>query len=177
MSDSRPRRGFPLPGMGHVLVLAAAVCGAWLLWSGARGQGWPFHVTPTPAEPADQTRIIDVIDRLPDADVTELIAALSDADAHVRRVALSQLASIGPEAEDALSAIRERLKDERAGVRQAAIIALGHVGQNSTDDISLLSQLLADDSPIAADSAASVLDVIGAPAKDAVMPALGSNSP
>ena len=57
--------------------------------------------------------------------VPNLIRALNDADAAVRRDAIHALASIQPPAQETLSALATAMRDPDRGVRRAAVAALG----------------------------------------------------
>jgi len=109
MSGIRPStERIKLPGAGQLLVIAAAVVAAWLLWSESRDRGWIPGVVPRSANEFE--RQADAFDSLQPPDVSELIATLSKSrNPAARRQALMQLASIGPKAAEARDAIRDRL--------------------------------------------------------------------
>src|SRR5438132_340776 len=110
MSEHRWRRGIFLPSLGQLLVLAAAVCAAWLLWSETRNLD--EGDTPPSDGPTEQLQSFDALvsegrDAIPD-----LVAMLSDRDPKIRRNAVIALGRIGPEAGESLEPIRERLHDD-----------------------------------------------------------------
>jgi HEAT repeat protein len=178
MSARNSSRGISPPSFGQGLVIAAAVCGAWIIWSEARDRGW-ISGTVQPA--------VNLVDRLHESDaakprgpvsIAPLIAELSNEfDPNARRQALLQLSSIGPDAAEAIEAIRERLKDEDEGVRYAAVLALSRVSQGSEQFLAELPALLNDSSRGVRELAADALADIGRPATELALDLVRSDSP
>jgi HEAT repeat protein len=167
-----------LPGAGQLLVVAAAACAAWLFWSESRDRGWIPGVAPRPADAANEGHDTETFDSLELPSTSELIVALSDTrDSAARRKALLQLSSIGPDATEAIGAIRDRLKDEHAGVRYAAVFTLWRVSQDAEFVMPELSAMLEDRSGAVRDVTAETFAAIGRPATGLVLQMLHSDSP
>ncbi len=85
---------------------------------------------------------VDALGRIGEAAVPQLIAALSDADPHVRAQAGRALARIGPPAKEAVPILTQRLDDPDEDVRQAAARALGQIGPAAADAVPALVSLI-----------------------------------
>src|SRR5258708_5426204 len=123
----RPSRGVALPGIGRVLMIAAALCGGWLLWTEFSNRGWIPGVARVVDDPINRIQTVEALIKRGRESVPELIAALEDADPRIRRSALLGLGRIGFEAGEALPLVREALTDKDPGVRTEAATAFGRI--------------------------------------------------
>src|SRR5260370_37433105 len=102
MSTERPSRGVALPGMGPALMIAAALCGGWLLWTEFSKRGWVPGVARAVDDPVDRIQTVEALIKRGRESVPELVAALGGPDPQIRRSALLGLGRIGPVAAEAL---------------------------------------------------------------------------
>lgn len=171
-------RGMSPPSFGQGLVIAAAICAAWIIWSESRDRGWIPGLPGRTADAVDQNRQRDPFKPREPVSVPPLIADLANIiDPDARRQALLKLSSIGPDAAEALDAIRERLKDEDEGVRYAAVLALSRVSQDPDVVIPELRAMLDDDNSGVRDVAGDTLAAIGRPSTGLALDLLHSDSP
>lgn len=167
-----------LPGAGQLLVAAATACAAWLFWTESRDRGWIPGVVPRPVDEVTESLKAETFDSLELPGAAELICALSDTrDPAVRRKALLQLSSIGPDAAEAIDAIRARLKDEHDGVRYAAVLTLWRVSRDPEVVMPELPAMLGDRSGGVREVTTETFAAIGKPATGLVLTLLNSDSP
>ena len=102
-------------------------------------------------DPDDQVRegIVFALRMTGPGAVPALIVACQDKDAHMRAAAAELLGQIGPKAEAAIPALKERLQDGDAGVRQAATYALKAIKMEPMPEPNLV-QPAAPSEPVAA---------------------------
>lgn len=178
MSTRKSHRGVSLPSVGQVLVIAAAICAAWIFWSESRQRGLiPGGAAPgVDAQGKDQNAAPWSETERPSVD--QLTASLANTiDPGVRRQALLTLSSIGPRAAEAIEPIRERLQDEDDSVRHAAVLALWRASRDPQVVLPELPAMLHDRAAIVRDVAATVMEEIGPPATALAIKSLGSESP
>jgi HEAT repeat protein len=99
-----------------------------------------------------------------------LAKALKDADTHVRVIAASSLARIGPPAREATGALLDAARDEESDVRFSVMLALGAMGAEK-GVVPTLVKALRDDVASVRERAGLALERIGGPAAEA-LPAL-----
>src|SRR5437868_13705589 len=108
-------RGVALPGIGAMLIIAAALCGASLLWTEFSRRGWIPGVSRAVDDPVNRIQTVEALVKRGRESVPELVAALGDADPRIRRSALLGLGRIGPEAAEAMPLVRGALTDRDFG--------------------------------------------------------------
>ena len=101
-----------------------------------------------------------------------LIAALDDADPHVRLRAIQPIVAMGSAASDAAPALAARLADSDARVRQWSAAALGQIGPPAAGAVPGLVEALRDSEPTVRQAAAAALGAVGAP--EAIEPLRGA---
>ena len=183
MPGNRASRGVLLPTLGQGLVVAAAVGAAWLIWLELRGPQAGSGVNPgvdaerdSRAAALENLHTVEAIARTGPGGVPGLVDALANANHRLRQNALLALRLIGPEAGQALSAIRERLADEDARVRSLAIDAWWHIRRDPNDVAAVVASMLGDPDADVRETAARVLETIGPPAIGPVFELLESGA-
>src|SRR6516164_2763744 len=101
MVEIRRDRDVSLPSLGQVLVLAAAVCAGWLLWSELRSR----QLARSPATLAERLNSIDALVNTGLEAIPELLARLSSADPKTRGDAVLGLGRIGSASDEVRAAI------------------------------------------------------------------------
>jgi HEAT repeat protein len=177
MPAERPSRGVALPGIGPVLIIAAAVCGGWLLWTEFSRRGWIPGVGRAVDDPVRQIQAVEALVKRGRESVPELVAALGDDDPKIRRGALLGLGRIGPEAGEAMPLVRGALTDNDARVRGEAVTAFGRISRDPRLTAELLAPLLADSNENVRESAALILETIGAESIGPVVEIVHSDLP
>src|SRR5579872_6747079 len=176
MSGNRASRGVFLPTIGQWLVIAAALCGGWLLWSELR-EPHGADAPERPANPVANLNSIETFIQRGVEGVPELIAALSDRNPKARRYAVYGLGRIGRDAVEAAEPVRERLADESPEVRAAAVNAFWLISPNRDETSQALAPLLADPDQSVSEEAVKMLSRLRAGAAKPVMDVLSSRSP
>ncbi len=161
MADNRATRGVPLPSVGQIVVVAAALVAVWLLLSrfgrgvddggrsGNAAEGWQ-------ALEAQVSRGADA--------VPELLKSLESSDPRERRLAAYGLGRIGPAASAALEKLRQCLADENPHVRENAAFAVRCVDPDPEAAAVAIAALLADPQQNVRDAVEKELLQIGSPA-------------
>jgi HEAT repeat protein len=181
MPEERALGGVPVPTWPQWLFAAAVVGAVWLAWSRGRGPDSDLAV-PRDAEDPTATVVqhlqdVETIARTGRDGVPTLIAELENPNPRLRRNVLLSLMWIGPDAEEALGAIREQLRDTDGRIRSSAIRAYGAISRDPTDVARVVAPLLGDESPDVRQAAVKTLEAIGRPAADAVFEHLqGTNA-
>ncbi len=86
---------------------------------------------------------MDALARIGQPAVPELVKALGHTEPVVRRQAVEVIGRIGPDANDAVSALVYTLDaDENEEVRKAAVRALGQIGPNAEAAVEPLMRLI-----------------------------------
>lgn len=105
----------------------------------------------------------------PSAAVQELSKAVTTSeDAEVQRWAILALAAMGPEAKDAVDALKSALQSPHTKVRAYAAHALGAIGPDASAAVEPLIALITDKDPAVRREARDAVRLIGAP-KEAVL--------
>jgi len=120
----------------------------------------------------NRTRALQVMGYCGPAALEILTASLGSADTGSRRVAVSALGQLGPDAAGAVPALAKLAADEDKGVRQALAAALGGIGAGAEGVPPVLVKLLADKEVRVRRSAAEALGRLGPPVKKAAGAAL-----
>jgi HEAT repeat protein len=94
----------------------------------------------------------------------DLVNALGDPDADVRRAVDGALATLGPFEVEDVPFLRECLKARPTSVRTYAIMALGELGAKAKEAVTDLAEALKDEEAPIREAAAVVLGKIGVPA-------------
>jgi HEAT repeat protein len=173
----RPSRGFSLPGTGRVLTVAAALCGAWLLWGEFGKRGWIPGVARAVDDPVARIQTVEALVKRGVESVPEFVEALADADPRIRRSAVLGLGRIGPEAGEALPQVRAALADENASVRAEAATAFSRLNQDPQQTARTVAPLLADSSDNVRETVADLLERVGAEAARPIVEVLHSDLP
>ena len=105
----------------------------------------------------------------------DLVAVLQDKSPVIRGYAAYTLATIGPDADQAIPSLVECLQDKDEFVRNAACVALGMIGPAAKDAIPEIRRLLMDDTEPTA-QAAEALGRIGPSATNALIQLLSHKS-
>jgi HEAT repeat protein len=134
----------PLPSIGQLLALSAALCALWLFWSGFGRVN----------DGQDRSRLsITLIERMQAIDelveqgadgLPELLAMLRSPDSRTRGDALTGILRLGPAAVDAAGAVREQLVDADPGVRSRAIPAIMQIYPDTKAAAGIIAPLLVD---------------------------------
>ena len=161
MSPDRPSRGVTFPGIGPTLIIAAPLCGGWLLWTEFSKRGWIHGVARAVDDPVNRFQAVEALVRRGRESVPELVAALGDSDPRIRRSALLGLGRIGAEAGDTMPLSGGALTDNDARVRAEAATAFGRISRDPGLTAELLAPLLADSNENVRESAALILETIG----------------
>ena len=177
LSRERPSRGVALPGIGRALTVAAALCGAWLLWGEFGKRGWIPGVARAVDDPVARIQTVEALVKRGVESVPEFVAALADADPRIRRSAVLGLGRIGPEAGEALPQVRAALADENASVRAEAATAFSRLNQDPQQTARTVAPLLADSSDNVRETVADLLERVGAEAARPIVEVLHSDLP
>jgi HEAT repeat protein len=94
--------------------------------------------------PRERARIVAALRLLETKGIPAVTKALDDSDSAVRRVAITALASIGPQASSAVPHLIERATDPDPEVRAAAILAFRYMGPDRAQAVPVLTQALRD---------------------------------
>lgn len=169
MAENRESRGVPLPSLWQVVVIAAALVGAWLVWSKYGrviddSDDGLFTGSPVKGLHAVETHL-----KLGDAAIPGLLAALDSADPRERSQAAYGLGRIGPAADEALEKLRERLADENPLVRSYAAYALAHIEFDKKSAAAYIAPLLADSQQSVREDVGKELLGIGPPALSPIL--------
>jgi len=160
MSQNRASGGVPLPTIGQILVLAAAVSASWLLWSGFGRLQHPEDPGRTSANLIERLRAIDELVERGDESLPELLAMLRSPDQKIRGDALSGLARLGATAAGAAGHVREHLADADPGVRSRAIMTILQIYPDTEAAASIVAPLLIDpDDSVRGTALQELLDV------------------
>jgi HEAT repeat protein len=158
-------------------MIAAALCGGWLLWTEFSRRGWIPGVARAVDDPVSRIQAVEALVKRGRESVPELVAALGDADPKIRRGALLGLGRIGPEAGDIMPLVRGALTDNDARVRGEAVTAFGRISRDPRLTAELLAPLLADSNENVRESAALILETIGAESIGPVVEIVHSDFP
>jgi HEAT repeat protein len=176
-SNDRADRGLPLPTIGTCVVLAAALCAAWLFWTNSEDRSPSPEIEPTADEAVTRIQALEALIQRGRDGVPELMSGLSDPDPKVRRGALVALGRIGPEAEEALPLVQDALNDPDETVRSSAVTAFGRITPEAGAAVPVIARLLADPTAQVRDAAIATLIQAGAAAMDHMLGMLHSDSP
>jgi HEAT repeat protein len=136
--------GVPLPSLWKWLVVGAALCGGWLLWTDLRRGERDDDEDQPAANPVANLRAVEATALRGREAVPLFVAALSAPDARSREYAIYGLSRIGRDAAAALGAVRERLADDAAAVRTSAIVALARISTDPEEIAVDLARMLGD---------------------------------
>lgn len=160
MIESRASRGLPIPSAGQIVVIAAALVAAWLVYgkSGRQSVNFDEVVSGNPFESlhALEAHLRQEVDPVP-----SLLLALDSRIAKERKLAACGLGQIGPAAVQALDKLRERLTDENGQVRADAACAFVRISRDKESAAATIAPLLADHESAVCESVATALVDIG----------------
>jgi HEAT repeat protein len=144
MSHNRASRGVPLPTIGQLLALSAALCALWLFWSefGRVNDGQDRSRLSTSL--IERMQAIDELVEQGADGLPELLAMLRSPDSKTRGDALTGLLRLGPAAAGAAGAVREQLADADPGVRSRAIPAIMQIYPDTKAAAGIIAPLLVD---------------------------------
>jgi len=180
MPEKRSTPGVPLPTLWQVLLISSAACAGWLIWS-----HWDELLPGSRiAQSREADQLAEALEHLhavelraqndPDT-LLWLIGELTNSNPRMRRNALLALQRRGPEAQEALGLIRDRLADADVPTRRFAIDAYWHVRRDPDDVAPVVAAMLGDSDPEARLVAARVLETIGPAAVGPVTNLLGGD--
>ena len=164
MLENRTPRGLPLPTVWQMLLGAAVIGAAWIIWWEAWGSSADSGVSRTEdlakdsgAAALENLRAVEAIARSGPDGVPELIGGLENADPRLRRNALFALRLVGPEASEALAASRDHFTDDDPEARALAIDAYWQIGRDPGDVAAAAAPMLGDPVPRVSDMYCLVL--------------------
>ncbi len=175
LSDSRRSRGLPVPSIGQWLMTAVALCIGWFVWSEYDLRSDVVDLSHPPADPVKYLQAVEtVVERGRDG-VPDLVAALSSENTKARVYAIYALGRIGPQAREAIAAVRDHLNDENAGVREMAAVALRHLFPQREDVAPVIASLLDDSDANVRKAVSNELVDLGAAARPTIVALLESD--
>jgi len=160
MAETRAQRGLPVPTVGQIVVIAAALIAAWLIWTNY-GR---FFVEPALEVAGGRFASLHAVETWlqREADpVPVLLPALDSQNPKERQWAAYGLGRIGPPAGPALDKLRERLADENPDVRAKAVFAISQINPDQESVAANLAPLLADSDDSVRANAGTALFEIG----------------
>ncbi|MBS0202869.1 MAG: HEAT repeat domain-containing protein [Planctomycetes bacterium] len=172
MSENCTSRGIPVPTFWQCLIATGAFGAIWFLWPEIREP----EVNDPVVEAFDNLRSVEAIAGSGPAGVPELIAALASPNFRFRRNVLIALRPMGPEAVEALPAIRERLVDADGQVRWLALEAYWHIRSDPEDVAAIAAPMLGDPEADVRESACKILESIGPQSIRPILDALRSDA-
>src|SRR5262249_55504951 len=104
--------------------------------------------------------------------VRSLVAALSDPESAVQKVALTALARIGPDAHDAVPDLVRLLKGDNSELHEGVIAALAAIGQDADDAAPALLRIVEGQDASLATQAGLALARVVEPESDLLRPAI-----
>lgn len=107
---------------------------------------------------ADEPAIVEQGPTYQGKPISHWIQQLDHKDSDIRRMAVSALADIGPEAAEAIPALVQLFRDKDEGVRREAVLALSKIGPNA---IPALIEAHRDSEDMVAAEAAKALKLRG----------------
>jgi HEAT repeat protein len=179
MHTSKASRGVPLPSFWQIVVMGAVVCVGWLAWkdNASKEDQDRAETEAESDDPVASLHAVQAFIRSGAAAVPRLTVELSASDGKSRALAAWGLAQIGPDAVDALDAVRERLADDNPRVRANALLALRTITDNSDEAGRVAARMLADPDGEVRDVAARQLRLVGARATKFVLERLEDDLP
>lgn len=143
MAEHRPSRGVPIPSVWGIVVIAAALVAAWLVYSNLGRQSVDSEEV-VAGNPLAGSFALESFLRSESDPVPRLLAGLDSQDPAERKLAAYGLGRLGLAAEQALDKLRERLADDNALVRENAAAAIASVSPDKESALKTIAPLLGD---------------------------------
>ncbi|HEY2253049.1 MAG TPA: HEAT repeat domain-containing protein [Planctomycetaceae bacterium] len=174
MAEQRTSRGVPLPSVGQIAVIAAALVAAWLVSSGFGLSGGDSDDPPTDGNPVGSIYAVESTLHQGPAALPELMAALDSGDPQECSRAAYGLGRLGPAAAAALDKLLALLAADDPRVRTYAVFAVAQIQTDKQAAAAAIAPLLADAVPGVRDDVRRELLDLGTPAYQPIVQLLES---